>query len=126
MILPWYKQTMLLVGIEYILIALVCLVRLSVVNQWLPQSLNVLVLPAYVVIFIPSAVFAGLIVRQSIANLRKSRQSTASASVGTGNASKNRDAEDEDGKPRRAFNQQQRRERRQKAAAARRRRAGKA
>ena len=124
--LPWYKQTMLLIGIEYILIAFVCLIRLSVLNKWLPQSLNILVIPAYVVVFIPAAVLAGLIVRQGITNLRQSRQSTASVRMGTGNASRDGDVEDEDNVQHQVLNKQHRRERRQKAAAARRKRAGRA
>lgn len=124
--LRWYQQTMLVIGLEYILIAFVCLLRLSIVNQWLPQSLNVLVLPAYIVIFIPAAVFAVLIVRQSIITLRQSRQGTASAAVSASNASSNEIVEHTDAQQSRAFNQQHRRERRQKAAAARRKRAGRA
>lgn len=119
--MPWYKQTMLLVGIEYILLAIVCLLRLSVINNWLPQTLNILIIPAYVVVLLPSAVLAGLIVRQSIANLRQPRQSPAPVVIAESGDSRGNGQE----KSQRALNQQ-RRDRRQKAAAARRRRAGKA
>ncbi len=116
--LPWYKQTMLLVGLEYMLLALVCLLRLSIINKWLPQALDILIIPAYVVVLLPSAVLAGLIVRQGIANLRQARQSPVRTAT-----TENRSHEPVENQ--RALNQQ-RRERRQKAAAARRRRAGKA
>ena len=122
--LPWYRQTSLVIGLEYILLACVCLVRLSVVNKWLPQSVNVLVLPAYILIFIPAAIFAGLIVRQSILSVRQSRQSTAPAAVSASNASEI--VQSKDDPQQRTVNQQHRRERRQKAAAARRKRAGRA
>ena len=123
--LPWYRQTSLVIGLEYILLACVCLVRLSVVNKWLPQSVNVLVLPAYILIFIPAAVFAALIVRQSILSVRQSRQGTApAAAVSASNASKI--VQSEDDPQQRTVNQQHRRERHQKAAAARRKRAGRA
>jgi hypothetical protein len=124
--LRWYRQTLLLIGLEYILLSCVFLIRIGVMNRWIPQSLNVLIIPFYIVVLVPSAVLAGLIVRQGIASLRQDRQRTVQPTrVASQRAAK---AEgDEISQQRQAqAARQQRRERRQKAAAARRRRAGRA
>lgn len=119
----WYKQTLLLIGLEYILLSFVFLIRIAIMNKWIPASLNVLIIPFYIVVLIPSAVLAGLIVRQGISSLRQPRQSSAqSARVASQLVAV--DYENEGSQQRRAVQQQHRRERRQKAAAARRRRAG--
>ncbi len=124
----WYKQTLLLIGLEYILLSFVFLFRIAVMNGWIPVSLNALILPFYLVILIPSAVLAGLIVRQGIVSLRQSRQGSARPAPVTGQrvvvTDDTDDEEDEVSRQRHAIQQQHRRERRQKAAAARRRRAG--
>jgi membrane protein implicated in regulation of membrane protease activity len=121
----WYKQTLLLIGLEYILLSFVFLFRIAVMNGWIPVSLNAFILPFYLVILIPSAVLAGLIVRQGIVSLRQSRQGSARPAPVTGQRVVVTDDEkDEVSRQRHAIQQQHRRERRQKAAAARRRRAG--
>ncbi len=123
--LRWYKQTLLLIGLEYILLSFVFLFRIGVMNRWIPQSLNVLIIPFYIVVLVPSAVLAGLIVRQGIASLRQPRQGAAQPTrVASASQRVAIDDEDEVGQPRHSVQQQHRRERRQKAAAARRRRAG--
>ncbi len=123
----WYKQTLLLIGLEYILLSFVFLVRIAVMNGWIPASLNALIFPFYLVILIPSAVLAGLIVRQGIASLRQSRRGSArSVPVASQQVAVRNDDEDEVSQQRHAIQQRNRRERRQKAAAARRRRAGRA
>jgi membrane protein implicated in regulation of membrane protease activity len=122
--LTWYKQTLLLVGLEYILLSLVFLVRIGVIYNWLPKSLNGLIIPFYIVVLIPSAVLAGLIVRQGIASLRQTRQGPAQPSRVVKQSTTIDDEEEHE--QRHSIQQQHRRERRQKAAAARRRRTGRA
>lgn len=123
----WYKQTLLLIGLEYILLSFVFLFRIAVMNGWIPVSLNALILPFYLAILIPSAVLAGLIVRQGIVSLRQSRQGSARPAPVTGQRVViTDDEEDAVSRQRHVIQQRHRRERRQKAAAARRRRAGRA
>lgn len=123
----WYKQTLLMIGLEYILLSFVFLFRIAVMNGWIPASLNVLIIPFYLVVLIPSAVLAGLIVRQGIANLRQSRQGSARpVRLASQRVAVADDDEDEGSQQHHPIQQQHRRERRQKAAAARRRRAGRA
>lgn len=119
----WYKQISILTGIEYVLLALAFLLNVSITYHWLPQSLNVAVLPIYLVVLIASGVLAGVVIFQGITNSRARRAAPPVASTTT----KPSTYADESLSPQdRTELAQKRRERRQKAAAARRRRAGKA
>ncbi|HLI08167.1 MAG TPA: hypothetical protein VKV40_16485 [Ktedonobacteraceae bacterium] len=124
--LRWYRQTFLLIGLEYILLSCVFLMRIGVMNRWIPQSLNVLIIPFYIVVLVPSAVLAGFIVRQGIASLRQDRQRSAQPTRVVSQRATNVDGDEMSQQRQVQATRQQRRERRQKAAAARRRRAGRA
>lgn len=129
--LPWYRQTALLTGIEYILLAAVFLISLGISYKVLPVSLNGVLVPILLLLILASGLFAGFIVYQNFANMRRRRQlATSGAGVATnGNISGNggMQTSQADMTPQeRAVYAQKRRDRRQKAAAARRRRAGKA
>lgn len=121
----WYKQLSILTGIEYVLLASAFLFNISISYRWLPQSLNIVVLPIYLLVLIASGILAGFVIYQGITNSRGRRV----ARPATSSQAKPAAYVDEDhnhSPQERAELAQKRRERRQKAAAARRRRAGKA
>lgn len=119
----WYKQISILTGIEYVLLALAFLFNIGISYHWLPQSLNPVILPIYLIVLIASGLLAGVVIYQGITNSRNRRVARPIASTSTNQSTH----VDEDLSPQeRAEHAQKRRERRQKAAAARRRRAGKA
>lgn len=126
--LIWYKQINILTGIEYILLALVFIMSSASRNNTIPKSLNVIVVPLYIVLLLAAAILAGLVIRQGIINARtiraQSRSSPTIKSNGTSTIAGR--AGDEEDIEQNATNLERRRERRRNAAAARRRRAGKA
>ena len=126
--LIWYKQINILTGIEYILLALVFIMSSASRNNTIPKSLNVIVVPLYIVLLLAAAILAGLVIRQGIINARtiraQSRSSPTIKSNGTSTIAER--AGDEEDTEQNATNLERRRERRRNAAAARRRRAGKA
>ena len=126
--LIWYKEIKILIGIEYVLLALVFIVSTLIRSKAIPASLNELVVVFYFVVLIAAALFAGLVIRQAVLNGRiiraQSRASSTIKSNGTNAVVKQDGAENE--YKERTPNLERRRERRRNAAAARRRRAGKA
>lgn len=121
----WYKQISILTGIEYVLLALAFLFNISISYRWLPQSLNIVVLPIYLVVLVASGILAGFVIYQGITNSRTRRVARSSASAPAKSAA-HVDEDHNHSSQERAELAHKRRERRQKAAAARRRRAGKA
>src|SRR5215471_1647780 len=78
--LIWYKQIKILIGIEYILLALVFIVSTLIRSKAIPPSLNELVVVFYFVVLIAAALCAGLVIRQAVLNGRIIRaQSRASS-----------------------------------------------
>jgi glucan phosphoethanolaminetransferase (alkaline phosphatase superfamily) len=126
--LIWYKQIKILIGIEYILLALVFIVSTLIRSKAIPPSLNEIVVVFYFVVLIAAALFAGLVIRQAVLNGRiiraQSRTSSTIKSNGTNAVAKQEGAEND--VKGHTPNPERRRERRRNAAAARRRRAGKA
>jgi hypothetical protein len=129
---PWYKQVGILTGIEYILLASVFLLSISISYKWLPPSLNGILFPFFIVLLLASGVLAGFVIYQGLANVRRRRAATAGSVQGGSNKQA---YVANDGTPTRIDTmsseereqyQQRRRARKQKAAVARRRRAGKA
>ncbi len=129
---PWYKQVSVLTGIEYILLALVFLLSISISYKWLPSSLNGFLFPFFIVLLLASGVLAGFVIYQGMANVRRRR---AGATHNVQESSNNKAYVANDGQrttvdtvsaEEREQYQQRRRARRQKAAVARRRRAGRA
>jgi hypothetical protein len=120
----WYKQINLLTGIEYVLLALVFLMSLSIRNGLIPPGLSVITIPFFVVVLAITAVMAFMVMRQAFINSRRPRARTSSQSNGTNQVV---DASIDESSPElRTAQKERRRERRRNAAAARRRRAGKA
>ncbi len=127
--LTWYKQINILIGVEYILLALIFIISTASRNGSLPQSLNGIIFPLYIVVLLAAAILAGLVIRQGITNTRTIRAQSRSSSSAIKNNGANAITEqvDEEADPQQlATNLERRRERRRNAAAARRRRAGKA
>ncbi len=127
--LTWYKQINLLIGIEYILLALVFLANTAVRTNTLPQSLNSILVPIYYILLLAAAVLAGLVIRQGIINTRTMRaqsRSSAPTVMSNGTSAVPKQEADIQYTQERAANQERRRQRRRNAASARRRRAGKA
>ena len=126
--LIWYKQMNILLGIEYVLLALVFIVSTMIRSKTIPASLNGIAVLFYFVVLIAAALFAGLVIRQAIINGRviraQSRTSSTIKSNGTNAVVKQEGAGNDANE--RTPNLERRRERRRNAAAARRRRAGKA
>ncbi|MDQ6660203.1 MAG: hypothetical protein M3Z24_04470 [Chloroflexota bacterium] len=123
--LVWYKQVNLLTGIEYILLAMVFMMSLSIRDNVFPGIFKNIIIPFYLLILLSSAVIAGFVIRQSLLNARAARQSTSQPTARNDTTGRetipDRSAPVDD-----AERIQRRRSRRQKAAAARRRHAGKA
>lgn len=122
----WYKQTTLLTGIEYILLASVFLLSLASQQGNIAPGMRGLVAPLYFLLLIIAAIIAGLVIRQGILNSRAQRAaSKARAAAATQSPVAMSDARALSKREQEEQAQRQR-ERRKKAAAARRRRAGKA
>ncbi len=129
---PWYKQTAILTGIEYVLLALVFLLSLGITYKVLPSSLNVLLVPFLLIMILASGLLAGFVIFQSLTNVQRRRnlatRGTQANMSGQGHAANNERSQRVENMTaqERAIYTQKRRERRQKAASARRRKAGKA
>src|SRR5579883_658322 len=54
--LPWYRQLGILTAIEYVLLALVLLLHLGASSHVLPQDLDALVTPLYIIVLIIAAI----------------------------------------------------------------------
>lgn len=126
--IPWHKHLSLLTGIEYALLTFVFLLRTASEQNAIAPNMRGLVGWLYIILLLPAALIAGLVIRQVILNLRtngQNRRSVAGASVAT--------EPDRSGSVARVLSRQEKegqalrqRARRKKAAAARRRQAGRA
>ncbi len=124
--IAWYKQTNLLIGLEYLLLSFVFLMSININNHTLPSSLKSIVVPFYLIVLLGSAVLAAVVIRQSILNTRRTAQKTPAQPERNGSVTNKLDSTYESDSKQQTQKVQHRRERRQKAAAARRRRSGKA
>jgi hypothetical protein len=122
----WYKQIGILTGIEYVLLGLAFLMNVAISYHWLPQSINVVAFPFYVVILLASGLLAGVVIYQGVMSLRNRRGTPIQQPQSKGTVNGSTTVEQEITPEQRTEYLQKRRERRQKAAQARRRRAGKA
>ncbi len=125
----WYKHLGLLTGLEYGLLTFVFLLRTATAQNAIAPGMLGLVGPLYLILLIPAALIAGLVIRRVILNMRAAGQANrAPAKVpATTAAVAQTSAELRDIPSKQKEEQAQRqRERRKKAAAARRRQAGKA
>ena len=126
----WYKQTNILVGIEFFLLALAFFMNLALSSQWVPTSMYGIVIPFYLVVLIASGTLAGVVIFRNMSKNRRQRVSTqpttSNASVAYQEEQSGEDQADQADQADHTYLAQKRRERRQKAAQARRRRAGKA
>jgi len=123
----WYQQTALLTGIEYILLTFVFLLSLASQQGYLTPTLRNFLAPVYLLLIIPAAIIAGLVIRQTILSARKNNaRRTALNGVRPAQASTSPAKQHRLSKRERQEHAQRQRERRKKAAVARRRRAGKA
>jgi hypothetical protein len=127
----WYRNLSLLTGIEYALLTFVFLLRTESAQNTIAPGMQSLVGPLYVVLLIPAAIIAGLVIRRVILNMRSAGQmkrasvgaaAASATAVPTANGSGGRALSKQELEEQR----QRQRERRKKAAAARRRQAGKA
>ena len=128
----WHKNLSLLTGIEYGLLMFVFLLRTASEQGTIAPGMRSLVGPLYLILLIPAAVIAGLVIRRVLLNFRATgqanRAAAARASAAT-TATTRPPAEPEEhtsSKQDKAEQVQRQRERRKKAASARRRQAGKA
>ncbi|HEY0755267.1 MAG TPA: hypothetical protein VGD98_15010 [Ktedonobacteraceae bacterium] len=124
----WYKQLSLLTGIEYTLLTFVFLLRTATLQNTLAPSIKSIVGVIYILLLIPAAIIAGLVIRRVLLNMRANGQANrarAQASVGRIQA-QTQPEEAMLSKQEKEKQSQRQRERRKKAAAARRRQAGKA
>ncbi len=124
----WYKQTNLLLGTEFLLLALVFLTTLGLKAGFIAKSMTGVAVIFYLVLLLTTAVLAVMVVRQNFSNTRQLRAKAAAQAVKSNGVSK--EVEETTGDAltpeERAAEIQRRRERRRNAAAARRRRTGKA
>ena len=122
----WNRNVNLLTGIEFMLLALVFLLSLSIRNNVLPTAIKNIEVPLYLLLLLASAVLAGFVIWQAFRNVQHIRQSASAQRTSTFNATNKTTADVSSTTEQQAITMQRRRERRQKAAAARRRRTGKA
>ncbi len=127
----WYKHLNLLTGIEYGLLTFVFLLRLATAQNAIAPGMKSLVGILYIVLLIPAAIIAGLVIRRVLLNLRATGQANrAPARVPAAStvAAQTRVEQEVQvvSKQEKEEQVQRQRERRKKAAAARRRQAGKA
>ena len=125
----WYKHLGLLTGLEYGLLTFVFLLRTATAQNAIAPGMLGLVGPLYLILLIPAALIAGLVIRRVILNMRavgQANRAPAKAAATTAAVAQT-SAELRDIPSKQKEEQAQRqRERRKKAAAARRRQAGKA
>ncbi|HEX7737437.1 MAG TPA: hypothetical protein VF458_21495 [Ktedonobacteraceae bacterium] len=125
----WYKHLGLLTGIEYALLTFVFLLRTATLQNEIAPGMQSLVGTLYLILLIPAAIIAGLVIRRVILNMRSSGQANrtrASAAVSTHVQPQSERAERAPSRQDKDEQIQRQRARRKKAAAARRRQAGKA
>ena len=127
----WHKNLSFLTGIEYGLLTFVFLLRTSTAQNAIAPGMRYLVGPLYLILLIPAAIIAGLVIRRVILNMRGAGQANRAApKTPTTSASVAQTASDLEmhalSKQEKEDQLQRQRERRKKAAAARRRQAGKA
>ena len=124
----WYKQINLLLGTEFLLLALVFLITTGLNTGFIGKNLAGVAALFYVGLLLATVVVAVLVVRQNISNARQLRAKGATQAVKSIGVSKavKETTQDDLTPEERAAEMQRRRERRRNAAAARRRRAGKA
>lgn len=120
----WYSDLSLLTGIEYGLLTFVFLLRTASVQGLIAPGLRGLVGTLYLLLLIPAAIIAALVIRRVLLNLRNFRR--AKSTVVTAAQSQEGPAEPLLSKEERESRARRQRERRKKAAAARRRQSGKA
>jgi ABC-type Fe3+ transport system permease subunit len=120
--LPWYRQTSILIGIEYILLSLTFLISVGISYRWFPAPSSPYINWLYMLVLLASAVLAGLVIFQTMRNSRQRPTvvSPEQAPLPQSPTARNMTQEEH------AAHQRRRRERRKKAAEVRRKRAGKA
>ena len=118
----WHKQLSLLTGIEYALLAFVFLLKMASEEGAIAPGMQGLVGWLYLILLLPAALVAGLVIRQAILNMRANCLARQSASVSAPAIQETHAST----RQQRTEHLQRQRERRKKAAAARRRQAGKA
>lgn len=119
--LRWYKQLSLLTGLEYGLLTLVFLLRTATAQGAIASGMQYLVGPLYLILLIPAAIIAGLVIHRVLLNIRTNRAaSTPSTPTEEAQSERVHTKQEKEKQTRRQ------RQRRKKAAQARRRQAGKA
>jgi membrane protein implicated in regulation of membrane protease activity len=126
--LAWYRQTVILTGIEYILLSLMFVLSTGISAHWFPANFNTLVYPLYLAFLFTSAALAGVIIYMVMQDNRRRRAAMISQTEQHAQTTSQTDSDvhREMTPEEREASLQRRRERRKKAAEARRRRAGKA
>lgn len=125
--LRWYKHLGMLTGIEYALLTFVFLLRTTSLQDTIAPNMKGLVGILYLILLIPAAIIAGLVIRRVILNMRATGQTQRANARGIASTQTAAVAEERVlSKQARDEQAQRQRERRKKAAAARRRQAGKA
>jgi hypothetical protein len=127
----WYKHLGLLTGLEYGLLTFVFLLRTATAQNAIAPDMLGLVGPLYLILLIPAALIAGLVIRRVILNMRtvgQANRAPAKAPAPTATIAQTSAELEGDvlSKQEKEEQVQRQRERRKKAAAARRRQAGKA
>lgn len=115
---PWYKQTSILIGIEYLLLSLVMLLNLGMTTGWFSESIAWLVIPAYFITLILAAVLLFLVFFWGVRGMKRTVPVVTEDEDEIEEEIQSAEAE--------RAKILRRRERKQKAARTRRRRAGKA
>ncbi len=121
--LRWHRQLSLLTGIEYALLAFVFLLRMASEEGAIAPNMRGLLGWLYIILLLPAALVAGLVIRRAILNMRaNSLERQAAATTITPASQETRGLS----RQQRTEQLQHQRARRKKAAAARRRQAGRA
>jgi hypothetical protein len=123
----WHKNLSLLTGIEYGLLTFVFLLRTANLQGAIAPNMQSLVGWLYLILLIPAALIAGLVIRRVILNMRAGGQANRAAALARTSTQPSIESEQHViSKQEKEAQVQRQRERRKKAAAARRRQAGKA
>src|SRR6185312_14798953 len=72
--LRWYKHLGMLTGIEYSLLTFVFLLRTTSAQDTIAPGMRGLVGILYLILLIPAAIIAGLVIRRVILNMRSAGQ----------------------------------------------------
>jgi hypothetical protein len=121
----WYKQLSLLTGIEYGLLTFVFLLRTATAQGAIAPGMQPLVAPLYLILLIPAAIIAGLVIHRVFVNMR-TRRAVSAPATSLPTPTEEPQGERVPSKQEREKQTRRQRERRKKAAIARRRQAGKA